>query len=83
MLSVYGQGERDGDETLTSSWEMHITNKVLLEIKKTLRNYRQKNYDFNQEFGLPQTCRISQKKHSVRLHLLITNLPDTIVGKPK
>ena len=52
MLSVYGQGERDGDETLTSSWEMHITYKVLLEIKKTLRNYRQKNYNFDQEFGL-------------------------------
>ena len=33
MLSVYGQGERDGDETLTNSWWMHLTNKVLLEIK--------------------------------------------------
>ena len=53
MLSVYGQGERDGDETLTSSWEMHITNKVLLEIKKPSEITDKKNYDFDQEFGLP------------------------------
>ena len=54
MLSVYGQEERDGDETQTNSWGMHLTNKVLLEIKKNpQKSQTKKNYNFDLEFGLP------------------------------
>ena len=59
MLSVYGQGERDGDETLTNSWGMHLKNMVLLEIKNPSEITDKKIYNFNHELGLPLNCRIS------------------------
>lgn len=59
MLSVYGQGERDGDETLTNSWGMHLKNMVLLEIKNPSEITDEKIYNFNHELGLPLNCRIS------------------------
>ena len=50
---VYEQGERDGDETLTNSWWMHLTNKVLSEIKNPSEITNKKSNNFDQEFGLP------------------------------
>ena len=45
--------EKGWDETLTNSWGMHLTNKVLLEIKKPSEITHEKIHNFDHEFGFP------------------------------